>query len=231
MIDHQRKNVGPRLKKIRIHLKMTLQEFYGPIAKHVNNFSPIENGARSIGKRLSEEIIRYYNLNTHFLDTGHGEMLLKANPQQEQQTTSVNYPESKKEGVPYLNVNLSDFSGDRNILNESPEYYVNFRPFNDCDAYLPVFGDSMYPKFASGEIIAIREILHKDIIQWGEAYLIQTDETANSLITIKLLFEHPSSEKIIMRASNPNFRGDTVLQKNAIKKLFMIKGKITRNLL
>lgn len=229
MTEYQRKNVGPRLRKIRLHLKMTLQEFYGPIAKHVNNFSPIENGVRTIGKRLSEEIIRHYNLNIGYLDTGEGEMIRPPVTINDNNTSEPGQNPALT-GVPYLNVNVGDLNGNLNLLQESPEFYVNFKPFNDCDAYLPVYGDSMYPKFASGEIIAIREIIHREVIQWGEAYLIQTDETANNLITIKLLYEHPFADKIIMRASNPNFRGDTILSKASIKKLFMIKGKITRNL-
>lgn len=106
---------------------------------------------------------------------------------------------------------------------------MNFRPFNDCDAYLPVYGDSMFPKYSSGEIIAIREVVNKDIIQWGEAYLIMADESANSITTVKLLFEHDTPGKIILRAANSDYKGDTILDKQAINRLFIVKGKITRN--
>lgn len=226
MTDNQRQHFGPRLKEIRLAKKMTLQEFYSPIAKHVNNFSPIENGSRMIGKRLSEDVIRYYHINESWLATGVGKIystdeLLK-------ETNQLNT--DPEEGVPYINVNPSDFSsGELNFLKEKPEYYVNFRPFNDCDAYLPVYGDSMFPKYSSGEIIAIREVVNKDIIQWGEAYLIMADETANSITTVKLLFEHDTPGKIILRAANSDYKGDTILDKQAINRLFIVKGKITRN--
>ncbi|MBB5622765.1 phage repressor protein C with HTH and peptisase S24 domain [Pedobacter cryoconitis] len=226
MTDNQRQHFGPRLKEIRLAKKMTLQEFYSPIAKHVNNFSPIENGSRMIGKRLSEDVIRYYHINESWLATGVGKIystdeLLK-------ETNQLNT--DPEEGVPYINVNPSDFSsGELNFLKEKPEYYVNFRPFNDCDAYLPVYGDSMFPKYSSGEIIAIREVVNKDIIQWGEAYLIMADESANSITTVKLLFEHDTPGKIILRAANSDYKGDTILDKQAINRLFIVKGKITRN--
>lgn len=226
MTDNQRQHFGPRLKEIRLAKKMTLQEFYSPIAKHVNNFSPIENGSRMIGKRLSEDVIRYYHINESWLATGVGKIysideLLK-------ETNNLNA--GAEEGVPYINVNPSDFSsGELNFLKEKPEYYVNFRPFNDCDAYLPVYGDSMVPKYSSGEIIAIREVVNKDIIQWGEAYLIMADESANNITTVKLLFEHDTPGKIILRAANEAYKGDTILDKRAIKRLFIVKGKITRN--
>lgn len=226
MTDNQRKNFGPRLKEIRLAKKMTLQEFYSPIAKHVNNFSPIENGSRMIGKRLSEDVIKHYHINENWLATGVGKIysideLLK-------ETSKLNT--EPEEGVPFINVNPSDFSsGELNFLKEKPEYYVNFRPFNDCDAYLPVYGDSMYPKYSSGEIIAIREVINKDIIQWGEAYLIMADERANNITTVKLLFEHHTPGKIVLRAANSDYKGDTILDKEAINRLFIVKGKITRN--
>ncbi|WP_254070857.1 S24 family peptidase [Pedobacter sp. L105] len=205
---------------------MTLQEFYSPIAKHVNNFSPIENGARKIGKRLSEDVIQYYHINEVWLATGTGNIYT------EKELRTYHEPDNYEiaEGVPFININPTDLSsGEFNLLREKPEYYVNFRPFNDCDAYLPIYGDSMYPKYASGEIIAVREVANKDIIQWGEAYLVIADEYANNITTVKLLFEHNLDSKIILRVSNPNYKGDTILDKDAIKRLFIVKGKITRN--
>ena len=226
MTDNQRENFGPRLKEIRISKKMTLLEFYGPIAKHVNNFSPIENGLRKIGKRLAEDVMEHYHINEEWLITGIGNIYTD----KEFWTPSATGEDDSIGGVPFININPSEISsGEFNLLREKPEYYVNFRPFNDCDAYLPIYGDSMYPKYASGEIIAVREVANKDIIQWGEAYLIIANEHANNITTVKLLFEHTTINKIVLRASNPNYKGDTVLEKNAIKRLFIVKGKITRN--
>ena len=134
--------------------------------------------------------------------------------------------------VPYYNINISD-SGINNLTlkEEKPEYFVNYRPFNDCSLYLPVYGDSMYPKYASGEIIAVKEIINHEVIQWGEAYVIMTGENSNNLRTIKILHEHPDSNKIILRSSNPNFKGDTIINKKDIVSLYIIKGKITRNMI
>lgn len=94
---------------------------------------------------------------------------------------------------------------------------------------MPVVGDSMYPKYASGEIIAVKQIFNLDVVQWGEAYLVITNGNANDLRTIKLLHPHDDESKIILRASNPNYKGDTVINKEDILSLFLIKGKITRN--
>ncbi len=134
--------------------------------------------------------------------------------------------------VPFYNINLYETNTDHSILMEDkPEYFVNYRPFNDCTAYLPVYGDSMYPKYASGDIIAVKEVKNMDIIQWGEAYMIMTNEEANHLKGIKILHEHPNKDKIILRSSNPNYKGDTIINKKDIVSLYIIKGKITRNMI
>lgn len=223
MTDLQNNKIGERLREIRLSKNMTIEQFYKPITEHTSNCAAIENGRRKIGKRLSKDIIRFYQLNEEWLQTGKGDMF-------NQETAETDLLRLSHSSVPFFNVNLSELIYEEdNLFKEPPEYYVNFRPFNDCDAYLPIYGDSMFPKYASGDVIVIREIINFDVIQWGEAYLVATDARANSLTTVKLLFEHADPKKIILRASNPNFKGDTVLEKQFIKQLFIVKGKITRH--
>lgn len=134
-------------------------------------------------------------------------------------------------GVPYF----EDIEASCSILEmpmdiaESPTFYIDYEHFNDCNAYIPVVGDSMYPQYCSGEIVAVKRIYNFNVIQWGEAYLIVTNESANSLRTIKQIHCCDDQSQIILRASNPNFRGDTVINKEDIVSLFIIKGKIKRN--
>lgn len=89
----------------------------------------------------------------------------------------------------------------------------------------------MYPKYASGEIIAVREVTNFEVLQWGEAYVIMADEHSNHLQSIKLIYERADQNKLILRSSNPNFKGDTIITKKSIQSLYIIKGKITQNLI
>lgn len=138
---------------------------------------------------------------------------------------------SQKRGVPFYNIdiNATITTGFDNIL-EVPDYYIDFKPFNDCTAYLPVYGNSMYPEFITGEIIAVKNLYNKDIIQWGEAHLVITDQEANSMKTLKLVLPHEDPDKVILRSINPQFAGDTIIPKASIINLYIVKGKITRNL-
>ena len=227
-INLQSERIGPRLKEIRNSLELTVEEFYSPLMKAFNNGSSIENNKRNLGKRLAKDIIEYYNINPAYLHTGKGEKVLKIRPYHKQ---TFQHPQATGEQVPFFDVKLTQLKGGSpDVFGDAmPEYYVDYRPFNDCTAYLPVYGDSMYPQFANGEIIAVKEVSNPDIILWGEAYLIVTDKSANNMVTVKQLHQHTDPHRIILRASNPAYNGDTVIDKSSIIKLYMIKGKITRN--
>ena len=102
--------------------------------------------------------------------------------------------------------------------------------FRDCDLFAPVYGDSMAPDYNAGETIACRQVTNLDILPYGEAYYIELKESANGLKVIKLLFPGSDSEVLIARSKNPNFPGDMTIPKKDIERLFLIKGKMTRNI-
>src|SRR3546814_1633815 len=73
-----------------------------------------------------------------------------------------------------------------------------------CSSYLH-YGDSMSPRYQNGDIIAVRQVRNLDVILWGEAYLVITDEATNGLKVLRLLMEHENKDKVILRALNPDF--------------------------
>jgi len=138
---------------------------------------------------------------------------------------------TNQKGVPYyenmdvtatIATSFSDYP-------EAPTFYIDYEHFNDCTAYVNVFGDSMYPAYCSGEIIAVKKINNFDLIQWGEAYFIVTNAEANDMRTVKLIKPHEDDSKIILQSSNPNFKGDMIVNKKDILHLYIVKGKIRRN--
>jgi len=214
-----RTTLGPLFKEARLIKQMTLEQFYGEVTDHVNNLSAVENGNRIIGKRLAQAVIQHHKIRLAWLKDKEGDPFL-----------SSGFPETSPPTVPFYNISWGDQAWESpGVFKEEPEFYVNFRPFNDCSAYLPVYGDSMFPRYANGEIIAIKEVVNQEVILWGEAYLVVTGNQANNLVAIRLLYEHADPNKLILRASNPDFKGDTVIERKAILNLYLIKGKITRN--
>lgn len=163
-------------------------------------------------------------INTFWLLTGEGDPFGDGESAQSPHVSLIS-------GVPYYD----DIEATGSILSinmgtpEIPTFYINYEHFNDCTAYVPVVGSSMHPYYCSGEIVAVKRIFNMSIIQWGEAYLVVTNDSANSLRTIKLVFPHKDENKIILRACNPEYIGDTTIDKKDILSMFIVKGKITRN--
>ena len=108
-------------------------------------------------------------------------------------------------------------------------FYVDYEPLNDCTAFLPYAGDSMLPKYKSGDTLGVKQIKNFDVILWGKAYLVITNENANSLKTVKNIHPHSDQSLIVLRAINPEYQGDTILNKEDILSIFLIKGKVELN--
>lgn len=214
-------NENQRLKNLMelLHFK-TQKDFAAALNIQQGSLSDILRERVNVSNAIKDKLEMKFDVNLTWLEDGIGEPFFK-------KKRAVG---ESKEGVPYFDMSLSD-AKDRIVEEQRAEYLVNYLPFNDCTAYLPVYGDSMYPQYAAGEIIAIKEITNYEILQWGEAYVVMTDEDSNSLRTIKLIFQHTDDTKLILRSSNPNFKGDTVVSKKNILALYLIKGKITRNII
>lgn len=135
----------------------------------------------------------------------------------------------KNAGIPFYDIDVSasiveSFSdGSENI-----QYYIDYPPLKDCDAAFPVYGESMIPDFYPGEIVLVREIRNIDSMLWGEPYLVITDAFCDNLRTIKNVYLSEDRRSFILRAINPRYSGDTIVPREHILKIFLVKGKVSR---
>jgi len=117
----------------------------------------------------------------------------------EQEAGSSYKQQLRSTGVPFYNItataHLSEILDNDSSL---PDYYVDYHPFNECTAYIPVYGDSMLPQYSSGDVIAIKQLNNMTLILWGEAYVVVTTEQANSLCTLKLVFPGTTADEVIL---------------------------------
>lgn len=186
---------------------------YDSLTKYVGKGEKSVLGSKYLTK------LHLAGLSQNWYLTGEGEMFSQEN--------NAVKPKISSKGVPFYPIDvtaslLRSFSD----IPEEPDFFVDFKPLNDCTAYLTVYGDSMYPRYCSGDIVAVKRFDSKDALLWGEAYLVITTEEANNLRTIKLVHQHPNNDCIILRASNPNYPGDTVVKKEHVANLFIVKGRI-----
>lgn len=199
-------------------------------------FHQVKNGFRGFPKKQYHNLTKVYNVNIEYITTGALPIFnddtpsrVPLAPSDQSPSTPIIQIEKGQRGVPFYDIDVTaSIVRSFNDIKETPEYFVDFRPFNDCKAWMPIYGDSMYPRFQSGEIVAIKQVSNFEGIQWGEPHLIITDTTYD-LRTVKTI--HPydkDADKIILRATNPNYKGDTIVTKESILSLYIIKGKVTR---
>lgn len=77
-------------------------------------------------------------------------------------------------------VGVEAFGGSLNAIFRIEEkdiqaYYV-VPDFTNVDFMIRVKGNSMYPKYSSGDVVACRIIKESKFIQWGKVYIVATKE-------------------------------------------------------
>lgn len=159
----------------------------------------------------------YPELNIIWLQTGEGQMLKSGEVVAEEK------------GIPYYEMDVTaSITESFHDVREEVQYYINYPPLNDCDAAFPVYGDSMVPDFYPGEVILVREIRNVDSMLWGEPYLVITNADCDNLRTIKNVYLSEDRQKFILRATNPRYAGDTIVPRDSVIKIFLVKGKLNR---
>lgn len=67
-------NTPHRLKSLRKHLQLNQEDFSNKIGIQQGNLSSIESGRREFGTRLQEQVIRTFNVNPVWWETGEGQV-------------------------------------------------------------------------------------------------------------------------------------------------------------
>lgn len=174
------------------------------------------NTRRSTIDKISKS---YPELNTNWLLTGEGGMLLDSIDSVPQKSFT--------NGVPYYNV---DFIGGFDIvLNDQtakPEYLIDFKKYNEATCWCNVTGHSMEPEITHGDIIALKKIEDKSFLPLGEVYAIVT---TNGMRTIKRLgpSSDPKCYTLVPTNKSPEY-GIQELPKNMIEHIYQVLGCMKR---
>ena len=111
------------------------------------------------------------------------------------------------------------------LTNNGHNYSIPIKiPNVDAQAYINIFGDSMYPKYCSGEIIGIKEI-QKDMVQFGFAYVVAM---IDGEAYVKYIDPGKDEEHWMLRSENPNYKPKQ-FHLSKIQKVFIIKAVITKS--
>lgn len=166
--------------------------------------------------------LKNQNLNVDYFLTGEGVPELEPIVAE---SVASECDETKTNRIPFYCFDVMGIvESEEALLEVKPSCYYELPGFADCFAAFPVFGDSMKPKILNGDIVIISEKVPEEKILWGETYLVVTEAWR----VIKTVHPGETEEFIILRSINPNYVGDTAVNKNEIKGLYLIKGKVSK---
>lgn len=158
------------------------------------------------------------NVNAQWLLSGQGEML-------KCQTTKTHLipASSINEGIPLVPIDAwaGIFKGDQTIsLSECDRFIVP--AFKNADFLISVRGDSMIPKYYSGDLVACKYLPLSDIFfQWGKVYVLDT----NQGVLIKEVRRGSSDKTIKLISENPKYEPFEI-SRNSIYNIAIVQGLI-----
>lgn len=166
----------------------------------------------------------YPDINIAWLKTGVGEMI--QNQERNEKTISVNQTTvstSKRNGALIYDIDATCGLSGRDIefTDEKVIGSIDAPEINPDSKIIFATGDSMQPLIASGDRVVIRKIESWDYFNYGQVYLIITNEYR----LIKRVRRHPkdSDNLILLRSENPNY-DDIDLPKREIIHLFIVEN-------
>ena len=191
---------------------------YGSLSKYLTNKVnlSINNLNYSNYKKLG--------INIDWLLTGEGEMFQSDAPSAQRIPAEL-VSGGGEEGSPFYDIDvMAHIAESLDLKDEKPAGILSIPGFEDCVACFPVYGSSMEPKISSGDVIAVSKAVDCERILWGEIYLVITDAWR----VVKTVHPGKTEEYIILRSINPDYAGDTNVDKKDLRALYLVRGVVSR---
>jgi SOS-response transcriptional repressor LexA len=217
-----------RLLEVLEGMKKTKGISMYQIAKKIDylpqSFSRVKSGGQNLPSRIIHKICEIYNINKGyifagqfpiFIDEKQAKLIERSGKAIVKKETPIRIPYYDT----YLTAGMIKKFGD-NMVN--PSYFINIPYFIECSLALRVSGDSMYPKYRSGDIVICKYVQDKSTIIHGEPYVVITSDYC----VVKFVDPHKSDKsKITLRSENPKYK-PTDISKKDVLQLYQVKGKI-----
>lgn len=186
----------------------------------------INKGSDIIAAWLSKIIETYPDVNAEWLLTGKGDMTKNsAKPllKDDQTTVAIGRRSDKNEGIPLIPIDamagvLSENS--QTIMEYDCEHYV-IPMFKGAEFLIPVKGDSMQPKYYSGDIVACKRLSLNTFFQWNRTYVIDSEQG----VLIKRVKRGEDNDHITLVSDNPEYDPFS-LEKSSIYSLALVIGVV-----
>jgi repressor LexA len=154
-------------------------------------------------------------VNGNWLLSGKGNMLKEEEP--------AIIPSNDGSGIPLIPVEAMAgcFTGSQTVLLQECDRYV-VPAFKNADFLIRVSGDSMTPRYLSGDLVACKMLSLSDIFfQWGKVYVIDTEQGA----LIKKVEQGSTLNTITIVSENKEYK-PFELPRTAIYHIAIVMGLI-----
>lgn len=131
----------------------------------------IYKGRSNVGMQAVQSIVELYGISAHWLLTGEGTPRDSAPA-----AAPVMSPDSA--GIPLIPTDAMAgfFAGAAEVMDYECERY-SVPMLREADFLIPVRGNSMEPRYRSGDIVACRFLPLGDVFfQWGKPYVLDTEQ-------------------------------------------------------
>lgn len=166
--------------------KLTKASLAKELGWSATKFSELLGGRMKPGLDLISNLVSKRKVSPDWILTGDGGMF-----------------EGQKSGVPLIPVDAVAGYGTPAYSDLPVEDYYTVSEFKHADFLIRVSGDSMTPKYKSGDIVACRRVIGLNFWQWHTIYVIATRSQG---VLIKRVEESTTPGCVTCVSENPAYR-------------------------
>lgn len=145
--------------------------------------------------RIEKILLKYPDVSPRWLMLGEGDMIIHTNSEMLLATPQT--------GIPLIPIDAMAGWGEGEVeIYASDVEYFRLPNFRGADFLIKVKGDSMEPKYYSGDLVVCKKLYLSDIFfQWGKTYVLNTEQGA----LIKRIDKGRSDETITLVSYNKEY--------------------------
>lgn len=204
-----------RIKQYIDYKSISVAAFEKSIGMSNASFGKCLKKGGAIGTDKLENILSVYpDISPNWLLTGNDTML--------RNSTELT-PTKDGTGIPLIPVEAMAgcFTGSQTVLLQECDHYV-VPAFKNADFLIYVRGDSMQPRYFSGDMVACKMLSPTDLFfQWGKVYVLDTDQGA----LIKKVEQGTDDETITLVSENENYKPFQI-PRRAVYHIAIVMGLI-----
>jgi transcriptional regulator with XRE-family HTH domain len=211
-----------KIKALRIKYKLSQEEFADKIGVKRGSIGQIELGNAKPTLEMLPQIVKYFNISYEYFFEESVQLPDKAGVTE----PVIKYLKGNPDkSVPLIPIDaFAGYTGDMTTVKELDlsERYV-IPDFKGVDFMIRVRGNSMYPKYASGDVVACRVLKEWTFFQWGKVYVIDTEEQG---VLVKRINKSQVKDSVLAISENKEVYEPFDLPRSSIRNIALVIGVV-----